>query len=259
MSLFRKTLERIFREPIVVLMLGEWRLGKTDASLLIGFLLKKWGVVQRLGSNIFTYNNPEIEELTSLEKTLSWLHSDKSEKLFILDEALKHAYRRKAMSALNIEIITELLPELSKGHGRIIACSQIEKLDSDLIHPAFCRARIIKLSKKTMLVYSKYWRGARRFTNLPKSPIRFDPDKTAKFILTKMSKMQKNVFKGRLYEIARSRLQGMTYSDIADKLNTSNAQLVREINKILKFYVSYVDSQEDPREFVNKTENEPSD
>jgi hypothetical protein len=182
------------------------------------------------------------------------MRADRTEKLFILDEALKYAYRRKAMPLMNIEIITEILPELSKGHGRVILCSQIEKLDTDLLHPAFCRAHFRKLSKKVMLAFSKYWKGARRFINLPKSPIRFDKDRIAKFVDTKPSKMQKIVNKGRLYEIAKLRIEGLKYTEISDKMKINPAQITREVNKILKFFVDYVDKLEEPKEFVNTIE-----
>ena len=46
-SLLRRTLERVFRTPIVVLMVGDWKEGKTDTSLLIAYLLKKWGIITR--------------------------------------------------------------------------------------------------------------------------------------------------------------------------------------------------------------------
>ena len=257
MSLLRKTLERLFREPIVILMLGDWRTGKTDTSLLIAHLAKKWGIIDKIGSNIYTYDNPDVDYITSVNGVKKWLHADRSEKLFILDEALKYAYRRKAMSLMNVDIITEILPELSKGHGRVILCSQIEKLDTDLLHPAFCRARFIKVSKKVMLAYSKYWKRARRFINLPKSPIKFDMDRIAKFVDRKLSKESKKINKGRLYEIAKMRVEGFTYSEIGDKFNLHPEQLKREINKVLKFFVEYADEIEEPKDFVNKIERTP--
>ncbi len=137
------------------------------------------------------------------------------------------------------------------------ARSQIEKLDSDLMHPAFCRARFIKLSKKVMLCYAKKWKGSRRFTNLPRSPIRFDKDRIAKFIDAKMSKKPREVSKGRLYEIAKLRVSGKRFSEIGDKFGLHPQQMTREVNKILKFFVEYVDLREDGKDFVHTIEQTP--
>lgn len=38
--LLYKTLKVLFKYPIVILMLGDWRMGKTDTSLLIAYLAK---------------------------------------------------------------------------------------------------------------------------------------------------------------------------------------------------------------------------
>ena len=106
-SLLYKTLKKLFEFPIVILMLGDWRQGKTDTSLLLGYLSKKWGLISKIGSNIWTYKNPEVEHITNTGKLQTWLHADKLTKLFIFDEGLKHAYRRKAMSKMNVDIITD--------------------------------------------------------------------------------------------------------------------------------------------------------
>jgi hypothetical protein len=51
-----------------------------------------------------------------------------------------------------------------------------------------------------------------------------------------------------------ARIEGLKYTDISGKLNIQAIQITREVNKILKFFVDYVDEMEDSKDFVNKIE-----
>jgi len=244
--LLYNTLKKLFEFPIVILMLGDWRQGKTDTSLLLGYLAKKWGLISKIGSNIWTYKNPEVEHIINTGKLRTWLHADKLTKLFIFDEGLRHIYRRKAMSQMNVDIITEVLPEISKGHGRMIVCSQIGKLDSDLIHPAFCRAVFIKINKKTMVATSKHWKGQRTFKNLPASPIKFDADRLAPFVSMKVSKKPDPKAMGLTYQIAELYSKNYSMTRIKGDLDIHQEEVKRNIRKALKWFVeNYEGSKED--------------
>jgi len=247
------TLKVLFKDPIVILMLGDWRTGKTDSSLLIGFLAKKWGLIDKIGSNIWTFKNPEVDYITSTGKLKTWLHMDKLTKLFIFDEGLKHAYRRKAMSQMNVDLITEVLPEISKGHGRMIVCSQIGRLDTDLVHPAFCRAIFKKLEKKVMVCRSKHFREERTFRNLPKSPIRFDPDRLAPFVRTNMSKKPDSKEMGLTYEIAEKYQQNWSMTQIKRDKGIHQEEVKRHIRKALKWFLDNFKESSDVNgeDFVN--------
>ena len=156
MSLLRTSLRSLFNQPCLILILGKWRTGKTDFSLLIAELALKWKLIDKVASNIYTFNDPRIEHITSLGKLKRWLHADHSTKLYIFDEALAHLPSRTAMSHKNIGIL-KLLAELSKGHGRMILCSQTHKIDSALRDHTFLRGVIIKRTKKIAEVYSDLW------------------------------------------------------------------------------------------------------
>lgn len=247
--LLYKTLKTLFKYPIVILMVGDWRMGKTDTSLLIGYLAKKWGLIDKIGANIWTFNNPEVEYIITLGKLKKWLHADKSTKLFIFDEGLAHIPRRTAMSHKNIEML-KLLAELSKGHARMIICSQIAKLDSDILNPAFTRALFIKRSKKVMECRSKHF-SSRTFYNLPRSPIRFDPDRLAPFIDTDVSKAVDKEVMGLTYEIAQLYSKGYSMTQIKKDKEMHQETVKREIRKALKWFVENFVNK---REFVNKTE-----
>jgi len=253
--LLYETLKVLFRYPIIILMLGDWRTGKTDTSLLVAHLAKKWKLIDKIGSNIYTFNDPEVDHIITLGKLKKWLHADRLIKLFIFDEGLKHVYRRKAMSQKNVDIITEVLPELSKGHGRMIFCSQIEKLDSDILHPAFTRAIWKKKSKKVMECRSKH-HPPRTFKNLPRSPIRFDPDRLAPFIDKDMSKEGENRNMGLTYEIAVMYASGVSMTQIKTQKDVHQEQVKREIRKALKWFVKeFPESNEGKEaEIVNNPE-----
>lgn len=245
-SLLYKTLKVLFANPIVILMLGDWRTGKTDTSLLIGYLAKKWGLIDKVGSNIWTFNKGEVEYITDMWSLKKWLHADKAVKLFIFDEGLKHIYRRTAMSKTNIAVI-DLLAELSKGHGRMIICSQIGKIDSDVLNPAFTRAIFIKKSKKVMLCRSKHF-SERVFYNLPKSPIRFDPDRLAPFVDKKVLK-KTDLGKGNeIYEVAKFYAEDKSISWIKTELGLHQETVRRDIRKALKRFIESEDRRREEEE-----------
>jgi len=161
-------------------MKGHWRTGKTDTSLLIAYLALKWGLIDKVASNIWTYNDERISYIISLGKLRYWLHADRLRKLFIFDEALSHVPRRTSMSHKNVGVL-KILPELSKGHGRMILCAQTMKVDKDLLDSAFLRALFEKKAKKVMKCKSKLFEDC-TLTGLPRSPIRFDKDRLAPFV-----------------------------------------------------------------------------
>jgi len=251
--LLYKILRALFRYPIVVLMLGDWRTGKTDTSLLIGYLAKKWGLIDKIGSNIWTFNNPEVAYITSMGKLKKWLHVDKSTKLFIFDEGLAHIPRRTAMSHKNIEML-KLLAELSKGHARMIICSQIGKLDSDILNPASTRAVFIKRSKKAMFCRSKHFSPC-TFKNLPRSPIRFDKDRLAPFVDTDMSKKPDSREMGLTYEVAQLYTKDWSMTQIKKDKGMHQEEVRRHIRKALKWFLANYDESIEAKgeENVNKT------
>lgn len=178
--LFYDILKKLFKNPCLILMKGNWRTGKTDTSLLIAYLGLKWGLIDKVASNIWTYNDKRVAYVTSLGRLNFWLHADRLKKLFIFDEALSHLSRRTSMSHKNVGIL-RIVPELSKGHGRIIFCAQTDKVDSALLDSAFLRAVFTKKRKKVMECRSKLFEDT-TLTHLPRSPIRFDKDRLAPFI-----------------------------------------------------------------------------
>jgi len=160
-------------------MHGDWRTGKTDTSLLIMHLMVKWGLIDKIASNIYTYDNPAVKYIISMGGLKRWIHADSLRKGFILDEALTHLPARRAMSTKNVDM-NAFIAELSKGHGRMIFCAQTSKVESTLLDSTFLRVVFTKKSKKVMIAQSKLFETL-KFTGLPKSPIQFDKDRLAEF------------------------------------------------------------------------------
>ena len=249
-----KMLKILWKYPIVVLMKGAWKFGKTDTSLLMSYLSKKWGLIDKVASNIWTFNNPEVDYVISLQKLKLWLHADRLTKLFLFDEGLKHVYRRQAMSKKNIAVITEILPEISKGHGRMILISQIDKLDSDILNPVFCRAVWEKKSKKVMYCTSKH-HPPRTFYNLPRSPIKFDEDRLAPFINREVSK-KRDLGKGsEIYEVAKSYGKGDSVTKIKTELGLHQETVKRDIRKALNRFIEYEDRTREEQQESGKSPN----
>lgn len=229
---FYGMLKILFANPCLILMLGDWRTGKTDTSLLIGYLAKKWRLIDKIGSNIFTYDHPDVAYVNSLGRLRRWLHVDRLTKLFIFDEALQHLPSRRAMSKKNVDMIG-LVTELSKGHGRMIFCAQTDKVDSSLKDSAFLRAVLYKVNKKTMICRSNQFE-ALTLSRLPRSPIKFDKDRLAEFW----------EFEGMAYsdlseemKVAKAYSDGFSYSWMRDNLKIHPERAKRHIRKVLKAFI----------------------
>lgn len=245
-----KMLKAVLALPIVVLILGDWRTGKTNNALLMGYLAKKWGLIEKIGSNIQTrgVNSSQVDLIEETGKLKFWLHRDKTEKLYIFDEGLKSMYRRKAMSKLSVKFISEIMPEISKGHARIFFLSQIDAVDTDLIHPAFMRARWVCLQKGVMECKSKHY-PRRVLEDLPKSPIDYDPDKLAKFIDKEMYNLPENSQERTILDIGEYYAKGMTYGKIANKVGLHKQQVKRHVQKLIKWAI-------DNYELTNTAQND---
>lgn len=229
---FYHMVKLLMANPCLLLMLGEWRTGKTDTSLLFAFLARKWGLIHKIASNIWTYNNPLVEYVISMGALRRWLWKDRLTKLFIFDEALTHLPRRRAMSTKSVDV-TNLIPELSKAHGRMIFCAQTDKVDSTLWDSAFLRAVMRKESKTSMSVSSKLFEPV-TFTSIPRSPIRFDKDRLAEFTASEsvgFDTLSLEVKCASLYA------GGSSITVIAKDLNLHRELVKRNIRKVLKAFV----------------------
>lgn len=219
----------LMKDPCLILMLGVWDSGKTDTSLLMGYLAKKWGLIGKIGSNIWTYENPGVEYITTLGKLKRWLWTDKLTKLFIFDEALSNLHQRNAMSKENKAIIS-IIAELSKAHGRMIFCSQTTDIESTLKDTAFLRATFTKLQKKVMVVRSGLFESETLY-NIPRSPITFDRDRVAPFDLTEVVSFDNLSLE---YKCSVSYANGASLSQISRELQIHKEEVKRNIRKVLK-------------------------
>lgn len=224
-------LKILFANPCLIIILGEWRTGKTDTALLIAHLAKVWGLIERVGSNIWTFNNPAVEYVIAMGSLRRFLWSDRSTKLFIFDEALTHLYRRKAMSKKSVDVIT-LIPELSKAHGRMIFIAQTPKIDTELFDPTFLKA-VIKKESKTVLTVKSSLFASDGFTDIPKSPIKFDPDRLAEFSIEESVGFDTLSLEA---QCARLYADDVSLSSIAKRLSIHKEEAKRNVRKVLRAY-----------------------
>lgn len=183
-------LRRIFNQPSILVITGEWKSGKTDTALLIAYdlLIKRLKIFKKFGTNIRMLEpekTPEIEYVADLDTLHYFLHKDSMRKIVCIDEAIKFGYKRSPMSKMNIGLI-QIMTELSKGHANGIYCAQDPTMvDKDLLNIQFCKALIVKqgfykrdeIELHSYLIPNSY----RHFTGLPPTSLKFDPYEEADF------------------------------------------------------------------------------
>lgn len=230
--LFYSMLKLLFKDPCLVLMIGNWRQGKTDTSLLIANLALKWKIIDKVGSNIWTFEHPDVSYITNLPRMKRWLHADKFTKLFIFDEAMTHLPSREAMSKKNVSMM-KLFTELSKAHGRMIFCSQSDKVDSSIKDQAFLRAVMFKHSRKKMSVSSNLFPPL-TFRSIPRSPIRFDKDRLAEF-----SEKESLTYSDLSveYKVALSYVEGKSFGSISKEFGLHKEEVRRTVKKVLRLWI----------------------
>ena len=126
-----------------------------------------------------------------------------------------------------------------------------------MIHPAFCRARWVKVSKKVMKYFSKRFskhHPPRTFRKLPRSPVRSDPDRLAPFVDRKASKKTDLKKASLTYEIAQHYAKGESVTKIKDDLELHQEEVKRQIRKALKGFINYEDAKRSELEEAGETE-----
>ena len=186
---FDKCLLYMFGLPAsLVLIIGDWKTGKTDFALLIAERLLEIGLIKEVASNIKT-SDPRIKFVADLPSLREWLfYSDRRKtKLYIFDEAGSHLHRRRSMSRKNIAFV-KILPEISKARAKMIAIMQNpESIDKELLSPVWCKGLIIKENKYRAKFISEFFPEEKEveFFPVPRTTIPFDPYDIADFSLTR--------------------------------------------------------------------------
>jgi hypothetical protein len=121
---------------------------------------------------------------------------------------------------------------------RVLLLTPIDKLDKDAIDSAFCRAIWVKKSKKVMECRAKNY-PIRRFTNLPNSPIKFDPDKVAEFFNKDVAKKDKLREGSLTYVICEAYTKGKSFKEIEASQGVHRQQVKQEIQKGLKWFLEH--------------------
>jgi len=229
---FDQILKKIFGIPTMVLIVGDWKTGKTDFALLIAERLLELGIVKKVASNIETAD-PRIEFISSLDRLRYWLYADKTRKLYILDEAGVHFPRRTPMKEKNVQAI-QLLPEISKAHARLIVVTQDpDTVDSQFLNPTWLKALIVKDSLKNARLISDMFETVITLKDIPKTTIKYDPYAIAPFTLHEPLKVPAWVMKDEHYKILwKWAVEHRPLSELG--LNPN------QINRIVRKFITYV-------------------
>lgn len=187
---FDMCIKAFFDQPAtMILIVGDWKTGKTDFSLLLAERMLKLGIVSKVASNIETKGN-SITFISDLPTLREWLYGDNIRKLYIFDEAGLHVHRRRSMSAKNIAVVT-LMPEISKARARLIMIlHNLEGFDKELTSTVWCKGLIEKDNKyhARFISFTKPLPNGEfsmEFFPVPKTNIPFDPYALAPFKLTR--------------------------------------------------------------------------
>ena len=188
----KDVLTRIFGQIGVIVLVGKWKVGKTDFSLWIAEKLLKWNIVKKIASNIKT-NHPDITFITNIQDLRRWLFADTTRKLFILDEVTVHLPRRRAMTRQNISAL-QILPEISKAKATLLLITHsLRAIDQAFLDETWLRAIIYKVGLKPNKEKTRYAihharivspllpEGEVIIKNIPPTNIDFDPYAVAPF------------------------------------------------------------------------------
>lgn len=178
-------LRKIFDLPATIIIIhGEWKLGKTDFALFLYEELMRLGIIRKGATNIITKDS-SILCIQNMPYLKQWMFKDKIPKLYIYDESIRGTPRRRAMSKLNVAWLQDIIPELSKGKAKLIVISQeLEFTESIFYHPTFLRGIFEKVSLKTVVLKSRLIKQRKAtFYDVPRTSIKFDPFRGASFSL----------------------------------------------------------------------------
>ena len=227
---FDQILKRIFSIPVMALVVGDWKTGKTDFALLIAERLLELGIVKKVASNIET-KDPRIEFVSSLEKLKHWLYMDKMRKLYILDEAGVHIPRRTPMKEKNVKAI-QLLPEISKAHAKLIIVTQDpDGIDSQFLNPVWLKAMFVKDSLKNARLISDFFETTIILRDIPPTTIKFDPYAIAPFTLNESIKIPEWIMKDDTYKLL---WEYAVNNKTMEQLNVHRMQMNRLIRRFIK-------------------------
>lgn len=167
-------LKRLFRQSSSVNFIsGKRDSGKTDFGLLLLQTGKEAGIFDKIGANVTTRDDPNIEYICFFDRLEDWLKTP-GRKAFLLDEMGKHLYRMSFMSRMT-KMILGICQLVRKFDAHLIGIAP----NADLVNKMFFNTDLLdclmeKLSKKTCLVNNMATHSRPyRIEHIPRTSIRF--------------------------------------------------------------------------------------
>lgn len=244
----REAISKIYGKPAsVTVMRGKWKTGKTNTALYFAQLLKSWGIVSEIASNIEVYESLETRKIAEEQvkfvsnflKLRMWGFATNRRKLYIFDEAIKNAPSRSAMTKLN-KAWLEVIPEASKMRLHILAITQTDEyIESIFKNEAFLNAVWEKTEQPTTsplyrkvvtLKAKEYYSEVLEFYPIPQTTLIYDPYLSANMSLEPQTDSLNHL--PLEVRIALDFGEGLTTEDIKTKYELpTRKQAVREVRK----------------------------
>lgn len=231
----KTVLNSVYGSPASVTIITQvrgWKYGKTDFALLLTEMCFTLGLIQIAASNTETKDG--IDFINDFQNLDYWLTSSKRRKMFLFDEAIEAAQRRRAMSNINVEWIRRI-PQLSKSRCHLLVITQETELtESAFFKWSFLRGVWTKLNRTTVTFMSRYVANGKvlKWIDLPPTTIKFDPYLLATFTEKPISvKGFKDSDYKQLYD---HYFNGKNWKDLGMR---DHMVLARLKDKILKFHL----------------------
>jgi len=181
MKNLKKLLIHFLKVPApIIFVSGRMGTGKTDFALLLTQLALAIHSIDKIGSNI-KVDHPAFTRIESASKLEQWVRSDRSSKLFILDEAGVHIDSRNPLGAINKKI-RHLAFLLRKHRAKMIVISQ-RNIDVESTIRDLTIANFQKQSKKVCIVRSQLLDDNIALIDIPRTSLPFSTYDIAEFSL----------------------------------------------------------------------------
>lgn len=215
------------KRPIMTIIGGHDQ-GKTDFALYLFEKAYKLGLVKELGTNIRTFDDDRVVEVTSYPFLKRWLRSSNYFKWFALDEAGLHVYRRNPL-AKKTKSIVQVSFLIRKFHAKMIFIAQRSKdIEGTFLDPEFNVCKFKKVTREYAEFLSPHVEGVGEIYPIPPTTIKFDTWDSAPFT---MESRADEVIKGRALccQVARLFVKYGNYSLVGKELGIKHPQQVKRL------------------------------
>lgn len=186
LKLFRVFGDLLFvlnQDGFVIFISGAKDQGKTNISLLLAEICHVLNFRRNLATNIWTESYMIQRQITNYDSLQQWFESDKSRKLYVLDELGKILKKMRFMSEVNQLIMDTVQLVRHYKAGFIGVAPSEDFIDSLFMNTDILDARIYKESRSVTRISLVRSKQSFRASHTPSTSIRYNSLDTASFTL----------------------------------------------------------------------------